>query len=674
MDAAQGQSTAENPALPKLPKNFSEQMSKARNIQRPLTWEWSLAERFLAGDQSMGVARNGGMFALPAKSYGTTAAQFNLLIPFFRSKIAILDIAFPDVTVRPITPSQEDIRKSQSTRLCGEYLWDAKGVERVGKRAIAMTVRTGTSGIQTYYDQGKADSCIRAKSAYDIRFEPGAVNDDEAFWKSCRTLWKKDELLEAYPKYAEAIEQAVISTQGGQGDGRRPNFSATMEQVPRDSVEVWDVYCKNGAHGLWCGETWIDHKELPKGSDPLVIFRYEELPDRIYGQGLIWPLIDSQRLFTRIIQRAADMIEAMANPIWINPTTSGVSKNAFNNVIGGVLNYNMAGGKPERISGSEIPQTVFEMLKLIQATMQDIASSHNQSLGKRAVGVNSGRAIAELSSNDQDQMTYTEWNIAEGMKSLLKTLIIYAKDTWTGPMWTKAFTPTYGTVEYMELQSTDLVDSPDVVFEVESLFKHRIEGREQQLQQMVQNQMMSPQDAMKRSIARAWGMDSAKAMMRSFKANTIVEMVKGHLPLEVYPTDPLQEVLEQLDDYMMQPEFYAPYTDAMGKVMQAQEMQDELALQQASMEMNEAKARCDYIREFYAVTLAASQAPGQSPSGPANAPIWQGNGPPMMTQDPGNPNPQTGAMDQEQVDARQQVTEARGGQQQSPMNRGAVVV
>ena len=88
--------------------------------------------------------------------------------------------------------------------------------------------------------------------------------------------------------------------------------------------------------------------EYPKGSDPLVILRYEEMPDRIYGQGLIWPLIDSQRVFTRVVQRIVDMVESMANPVWLNPTTSGVSRGSFNNVIGGVIPYNMAGGKPTR--------------------------------------------------------------------------------------------------------------------------------------------------------------------------------------------------------------------------------------------------------------------------------------------------------------------------------------
>lgn len=656
------------PELPELPDNFADQMSKARNVQRPMTWEWALAERFLAGDQSIGVQRNGGLFTLPAKAYGTSAAMFNILMPFFRSKIAILDISFPDVAVRPVTPSSDDIRKAQSTRLAVDYLWDVKSVERVAKRAIAMCVRTGTSGIQTYYDHDKEDFCIRAKSTYDIRFEAGAVNDDEAFWKACRTLWKKDQALKAYPEHEEAIERAVVTAQGA-NDTRRPNYSATMDQVPKDSVEIWDVYCKNGAHGVWCGDTWLDHKEYPKGSDPLVIFRYEELPDRIYGQGLIWPLIDCQRVFTRTLQRTIDMVESMANPVWLNPTTSGVSRNSFNNIIGGVIPYNMAGGKPTREQGTEVPQTVFELLKFIQSIMQDIASSHNQSLGKRAVGVNSGKAISELSSNDQDQMTFTEWSIGNGIATLLKTLVIYAKSTWTEAQMVKSFS-NYAGVEYQELQATDLVDEPDVAFELETLFKHRIEAREQDLWQKVQMGVVLPPEATQRILDRAWGMDSAKAMMRSFKAKTIVEMVKAHMPLEVYPTDPLKEVLEQLDDYMMQPEFYKAYEQALLQLQAAQQIGDPQLMQQAMLQMDEAKSRCDYVREFYAITLSASQAPGNSLAGPSNAPIWQGQQPALPA---GNPNPQTGPMDQEQIDQRQQVTEDRGGQQFAPMNRGAAV-
>ena len=539
--------------LPPLPDNFVDAMEKAKTVQRPLTWEWALAERFLAGDQNAGGGRAGQLYAIPARSMGTSAASFNILMPFFRSKIAMLDIWMPDVAVRPLSPTQDDIRKAQNTQLLVNDLWDSKEAEKFIKRAIAMCVRIGTSGIQTYYDQAKADFCLRAHSAYNLRFEAGAVNDDEASWKSCRTLWKKDDALAAYPDHAEAIEQSVISSYGST-DTRRPNYTASSDQVPKDSVEIWDVYFKNGAHGVWCGDTWLDHKEYPKGSDPLVILRYEEMPDRIYGQGLIWPLIDSQRVFTRVVQRIVDMVESMANPVWLNPTTSGVSRGSFNNVIGGVIPYNMAGGKPTRENGVEVPQTVFELVKLIQANMQDIASSHNQSMGKRTTGLNSGVAIETITSNDQDQMTYTEWNIGHGVSTLMKTLVIYARETWTESKMTRMFSP-MGPVEYQELQATDLVENPDVAFELDTLFKHRIAAREDKMMQMVQLGVMTPQDMQKKSITRAWGMDSAKAMMRSFKAKTIVDMVKQQMPLEVYPSDPLEEVLEQLDNFMMSPEF-----------------------------------------------------------------------------------------------------------------------
>ena len=159
------------------------------------------------------------------------------------------------------------------------------------------------------------------------------------------------------------------------------------------------------------------------------------------------------------------------------------------------------------------------------------------------------------------------WNTGHGVSTLMKTLVIYARETWTESKMTRMFSP-MGPVEYQELQATDLVENPDVAFELDTLFKHRIAAREDKMMQMVQLGVMTPQDMQKKSITRAWGMDSAKAMMRSFKAKTIVDMVKQQMPLEVYPSDPLEEVLEQLDNFMMSPEFYNGYNMAVAALAQ----------------------------------------------------------------------------------------------------------
>lgn len=634
-----------------FPHDFAVQMSKAADVARPLGWEWGAALRFLAGEQNLSITAGLPSYST-SRSVGSNNYNVNMIYPHFRAKVAQLDLHMPSCGVRPATATSEDIRKAAATEQAADYIWDTNRLERHVKHAIHMCIELGTSALHTYFskESGKFQTC--AKSSYDIRFEAGAVNDDEWNWVAIRNLWKKDALVAIYPDAADVPEASTTGSQPQ--DNRRPNAIQNIDRIPEDSVEVWDVYFKDGRHGLWSDTKWLWKGRTPDNIVPVQIMRYDKLSDRVYGRGLVVQLMALQQVLNRLISRSTDMLEAMANPVWLNPNTSGVSKGQLTNTIGGVINYNAAGGKPERERGLDVPMTVYEQIKLVMSLMQDVASQHSQSMGKRAVGVNSGVAINELADTDLQQMTSTMETIAQCVQDLVITNLIFAKHTWTQPVMTKAFGLSGG-VEYKAIQGTDLMDMPDVIVEASTLFSRHVEDMEKRLQGWVQMGAITAQDAFKMSSLRSYNADKQQAMMRSFKAASIVEMIKQQLPVEIFPTDPIQQVAEQLDEYMDSTEYYQPYLDAL-------QAQDPAAITREAQKMN-------YIRAMYGALVAPPGVDGNAiqanaatpvaprPAAPAGAPQM-----PLTPNPPGNPMPQQGPMPQEQVDQRAETTESRGGQ------------
>ena len=641
-----------------FPHDFLVQMHKAADVQRPLSWEWGACLRFLAGEQSLSLAAGVPTF-ITARAVGTNNYSVNMIYPHYRAKVAQLDLHAPSCGVRPATATSEDIRKALATEQCANYLWDANRLEKHVKHAIRMCIELGTSALHTYYNQAKQNFQTCAKSSYDIRFEAGSVNDEEWNWVGVRSLWKKDALVAIYPQAAEMPDASSTSTDPQ--DNRRPNATQQMDRIPEDSIEVWDIYFKDGRHGLWCQTEWLWKGRTPSDIVPVQIFRYDTLSDRIYGRGMVVQLMPLQQVLNRLVSRSTDMIEAMANPVWMNPTTSGVSKGQLTNTIGGVINYNAAGGKPDRERGLDVPQSVYEQIKLTMSLMQDVASQHSQSMGKRAVGVNSGVAINELADTDLQQMTATMETISECIKDLLITNLVFAKNTWNQPVMTKAF-GLAGSVEYKSLQATDLMDMPDVIVETSTLFSRHIEDVEKRLQTWVQMQAITPQDAFKMSSLRNYSADKMTEMMKSFKATSIVAMIRAQLPIEIFPTDPIQQITQQLDEFMDSPEYYQPYLDALNS-------QNPEMITQEAQKMN-------YIRTMYGMLVAPAGVPGQVIAQTSATPVApRAPGPmPPPPGPPGNPMPQQGPMPPEQIQQRADTTESRGGQSinRTGMSHGAV--
>lgn len=652
LEAATGLSESDVEEAEEFPEDMHEQLARSTEDARRYMWGWALCERFLAGDQFLTFSPAAATYVTAPQQPGKNSVCCNIIKPIYRAKMAQLSMAYPDVAVAPESPAFKDIRKATAAEEVLHACWHEKKVQRVLQDATGIATQTGTSAIHTYFDPFMGDFAHEAKRPYDIRFQPGAVNDHECEWMAIRSIIPRVKVIATFPDKEEDISEVSQTN-----DIDRWRNIGSIDPVPDDSCEVYDIYWKDGRHALFTGQTYLWTGRTPQNVVPVQIIRYQKYEDRIWGDGLIWSLIDIQQAYNRVLNRTLDMVEAMSNPLWWVPVGSGVLTQALSNIIGGFIAYNPAGGEPKRERGVDVPPHMFEMLKALQMMAQDVAEIHNQSMGKRAVGTNSGKAIDSLVEQDTLQTRITMDTIEDAVVDLARVQLAFISECWPEKRMVRIF-DVYGKAVYKSLGAEDIATTPSIHIAAGSLFHSDIKDREKKLFELAGAGAIPWDQAIKRSTMRNFNEDRMHTLQDNFHAAEVLEWAKNHLPFEITPDDPIESIRDVFQEYIRSPDYWNGYVNALA---QYQQTGDGAALAAE-------KENMDYIHEVFVNLQMPIGADPMQIQAATQAKIYPRQPMPNLTGNvpqPGNPNPQTGPMDPQMVQHRQQVVSDLGGKEQN---------
>lgn len=627
------------------PSDLGELIKRSTMDARRYMWGWALCQRFLAGDQYISYSAQAGGFISVMSTPGRSNVACNIIKPIYRAKISQFSLQYPDVAVEPESPALKDIRKATSSEEVLHACWHQKKVKRVLMEAIELATQIGTGAIHTYFDPEVGDFVHEAKGAFDIRFEPGAVNDQQSSWVAIRSIVKRALAEECYPGHEEDF---VMASKSNETD-RYKNIG-TIDPIPDDCVEIFDVYFQDGRHAVVSGNAYLWKGRTPLNVVPVQLIRYMKYADRIYGEGLIWSLIDIQQAYNRVLCRTLDMVEAQSNPLWWVPVGSGVVAQALSNVIGGFISYNPAGGEPKREPGIPVPAHMFEMLKSLQLMAQDVAEIHSASLGK-AASLRSGKSMETLIEQDQSQTRITMDSIENAVVDLARVQLAFVAECWTEKRMVRIF-DAYGKAVWRSMSSEDIATDPAVHIAANSLFQSDIQDRERRLFELAEKQAIPWDEAIKRSTLRNFKQDRMKALQDNYHASEVLEWAKQHMPLQFTPDDPIETIRDQFGEYIRSPDYWQNYMRATAS--------GDPALVAAEIE------NMNYIHDIYvALQLPIGATPEQVQMAedakvyprpkPTGAPMLTGNVP-----QPGNPTPQQGPMHPDDVALRMQAQQANG--------------
>jgi len=475
--------------------------------------------------------------------------NFQLAQPIYRNVCARLQTELPAIGVVPASEDPEAIAKAQASEQAMRYHWRDADVKRILTDAVQWLVVQGTTGIHTFM----AGDNVRqaAVPANALRAEPGVHSPDESRFLGVVTLTTKAALAKQYPDKADAINAApepIVSLWD-------PSQSIFVQRVAPDRVEVLQAYCRDGNWFHIVGDgTVLAQGKTPGNCIPLRIIRYTKIPGQFFGQGVLEPMLDILYAYTTIMNQMIDNARLMSNPKVLIERNSKVPEDAFTSRVGEKILY--SGTKPDVWVPPPLPSYFQQLPAVLQALLHDVSGIHSTSMGKRAVGISSGRAIEALSVNDLAQLAVTQDEIEAAVVDMAKATLLYMKAFYPEQKMMRQF-DSAGKAMFIELHATDLVEDPDVFLEAGTLFSSEVKDRDQRTMDLVRMGMMTPEEGKKALSVHLDPMAPIKLISDIQHAQKVLGAIIADpaARAQVYPTDNLK-VFEEVVASFMQSDDY----------------------------------------------------------------------------------------------------------------------
>jgi hypothetical protein len=531
-------------------KDIVSKLSDAKNSKSTHEREWDLNQRFLQGQQQITYDRN--LQSYTQRRGSSNVPTINQLLPIYRTVTSKLSASYPGIVVLPSSPSKDDIIKAQASEAALRYYWKQQKVEVIINKIVEYLLIFGNAGMLSYYDPDKDLICTKAVKPFDIFYDSGLADVEDALWVAIRCYYSKADLIEAYPDFKDKIEKY---SSGNAGNSSQQNNYANSNYVPPDKVDIYEVYMKDGRFGFLLDDTYLFEGEMPENIFPFQHIKYTDIPNRLWGLSMLSPLIDIQSYYNEARGQILMNVKTMANPKWLIPKNSGVAPNAITSTAGEKIYYSPAGGTPQQVPAAPIPAYVIDNIRQLQAEMMDVAGIHSTTLGKRATGILSGKAIETMTAQDVSALQITQNNIESACAEMAKVILVLMKEFYTEPKMYRML-DNGGRVIWHQIQGTNIVDDPEISIEAGSLFQDKAEDREARTIALFQAGLIDKELALKELTYRTGNGFMVEQLEGMAHARDMLEAVRLGAAIEIFATDDLESFKEVFGEFIRSRDFY----------------------------------------------------------------------------------------------------------------------
>ena len=538
----------------KFPENIKGRLRESHTEKTGERRLWDMSLKFLEGRQWLSFDKRIDGFATSRmRGDAQTRVTVNLLLNITRNITSRLALSYPSIAVLPASPSSEDIEKAKSSEMALRYYWHNDETKFTLERAVKWLVECGTCALHTFFDPDQDRVRTEIIGPYDIFFEKGVIHPDESSWIALRSYVSKYNLKRAYPDHEKVIEEAGA-------DEMSADYGAvstgTTNEPPKDRISVFEVYWRDGKHAIVIGNTYLfKEDQIPIKTFPVQIIRYTEVSRRLWGLSLLAPLLDLQLLYNKARSQIIANTELMGNPKWLVPKTSGVSNQSITSKPGEKIYYNPAGGAPSQVAAAPMPSYVMDNVMRIQGEMGDVAGIHSVTLGKRAVGVTSGKGMEVLAAHDTSQLQITQQQIERAVKAMAKCVLEFMKVYYTEPKM-MSMLDEYGRVSFHSIQSTVINDTPEVFLEAGSLFRDEAQDRDAKIMELQQLGLIDNQTALNELSFRTGNSFISERVRGLSHARDLLDATRAGMNIEIFLHDDLEAAKQVFDEFVKSAEFY----------------------------------------------------------------------------------------------------------------------
>ena len=525
------------------PEDIGDILEESRRDRLAHAAIWDVCLHYLQGYQHLDRDSPDQNWVLDKSNRNRTTT--NKILPIYRTVVSKLAVMYPSMGVTPASGSWEDITKGLASEQALHYYWVTEKLKyKVGIEVSSWLVSCGTCAVHTFYDPDKRKIGSEVIGPYDLFFEPKARDLELSSFIAVRSIHHKKDLISTYPDHKEDIEGAPEAESEKYG-----------HKVPDDSRYLYTIYWRDGKCAHVVGDSYVYKGDVPFGVMPVDIIRYTKIPGKIWGIGLISPLIGPQDQYNEQRSQQLLFIRLNANAPWLASRQSQLGR--ITNKQGQKILWSGLGPEPKRMIPASLPNDVWTNVNIIEKEMQDIAGVHHVSMGRSVPAIKSGKAIEAITSKDEGQLKITTEEIELAVGNMCQTVLCYMKKYYTKGLMVKMFDH-YGAPMFREIKSTDFVSVPEVIIQPGSLFAADVEKRDEALLALLDRGLLPPEKVIEELSMRTGNKFIADKMAALSHARDILEACKVGLLVEIHPSDDLDSFKKVFGEFLRSEEYYVP--------------------------------------------------------------------------------------------------------------------
>ena len=298
---------------------------------------------------------------------------YNICRPFADAFVAKMLKNDPIPVVTPLSTNTEEFDEDLSLAFSAvsEYWWKAvvDGSQKL-RDCVTWGAIGGIGICKVYWNKNKQSGIYSGDVDWEIVnprhvfFNPDARKEDELRWVIHRFPKEKKVVEEEF----NLAEDSLTADDKEKSEGDRTDSTNSQDTYAQaeDKATVlvhdcWIKKCKEypkGKHIIVAGDRKLVEEDNPEPDTvPFFVYGVKALPDDLYGQGIIFPILTVQRDMNRLNSLIMENSSQMGLIKWLVPEQANLQPQSLTNESGEVVPYN-APYKPEQSQATALPNHI----------------------------------------------------------------------------------------------------------------------------------------------------------------------------------------------------------------------------------------------------------------------------------------------------------------------------
>lgn len=237
-------------------------------------------------------------------------------------------------------------------------------------------------------------------SPYDIIFDSTKEYFDKNDWVVIRSKINKYDLAAKYPEYAKKIKEldTVDKEQKARSSNSYDKLHQTTDVFIKEMFHKRTESMPNGRYLLYVNEEIIlEDSLLPYRTLPVYRITPSNIMGTPYGYTDMFDLLPLQEMLNSMYSTAATNINAFGVQSILSPRGAGIEAEQVGNGMQ-FIHYNEAAGKPSPLQLTATSPEVYQMMTLLEKTMETLSGVNSVARGNPEQSLRSGNALALVQS------------------------------------------------------------------------------------------------------------------------------------------------------------------------------------------------------------------------------------------------------------------------------------